>query len=123
MPTLPEPILRLRSSNGIIVDILGPTSGWKLANPYWNPQVARKKGGGVKVNSALAPGQRLTNHEYDNAIETIPLSLHGLDQDKAMQTMHEMLELLDQASNYWDRSYEYDPVWLEAKLPCNCNMR
>ncbi len=119
MPTLPDPILRLRSSNGIIVDLLGIDSGWKLADPNWNPRISRIKRGGAKVNSALAPGRRLTNHEYDNVVETIPLSLRGIDQDKAMQTANEMLELLDQASNYWDRPYELDPVWLEAKLPCN----
>lgn len=117
MPILPDPILRLRSSNGIIVNLIGTT--WKLADPNWNPQVARIKGGGAKVNSALAPGRRLTNHEYDNVVETIPLSLRGLDQDKAMQSAHEMLELLDQASNYWDRPYELDSVWLEARLPCS----
>jgi len=101
------------------IDLLGPDSGWKLADPYWNPQIASYKGGGSFVNAQLAEGQRLVHKEYGNVTESIPLSLSGLNQNKAMQTAHEALELLRQAGDYWVEPYEYDDVWVEAKLACN----
>ncbi len=100
------------------IDLLGPTSGWKLADPYWNPQIAQYKGGGTLVNAQLAEGQRLVHSEYGNVIETIPLSMRGSDQAKAMKTAQEALILLRQAGDYWTEPYEFDQVWIEGKLPC-----
>lgn len=118
MPTGP----RLVITNGTDeVDLLGVDSGWKLADPYWNPQVSQLKGGGNFVNSQLATGRSLVSKEYDNVVETIPLSVRGADIPKAMATIHDALEITKQASDYWAEPYEYDPVWMEVKLNCtNC---
>jgi hypothetical protein len=101
----------------IEIDML--QGGWKLADPYWNPQIAQYKGGGTFVNAQLAEGRRMVHREYDNVIETIPLSLRGTNQAQAMKTANEALALLRQAGDYWTEPYEYDPVWTEIKLPCD----
>lgn len=111
---------RLVITDGTIeVDLLGIDSGWELADPYWNPKIAQYKGGGTHVNAQLAEGQRLVHREYDNVIETIPLSLRGTNQAQAMKTANEALGLLRQAGDYWTEPYEYDQVWIEVKFPCN----
>lgn len=116
--SLPDPMLRVTDGT-TIVDLLGPGSGWRLADPYWNPQIAQYKGGGTYVNSGMAEGQRLVGKQYDNVIEAIPLSLRGTDQAAAVRTVRELLQLGKQASDYWTRPYEYDDVWLEARPACS----
>jgi len=111
----PDPILRFVSADGKIVDILSPGSGWKLADPYWNPQIAQYKSGGFKVNPSIAPGQRLVSKQYDNVIETFPLIANGFDQEACIATINELLALSRQSADYWAESYEFDDVWLEAK--------
>lgn len=98
-------------------------SGWKLADPYWNPQIAAYKGAGTFVNAQLAEGQRLVHSEYDNVVETIPLSLTGVNQAQAMKSANEALALLRQAGDYWTKPYEYNPVWIEVKYPCNACLK
>lgn len=110
----PDPILRFTDGTKI-VDILAPGSGWKLADPYWNPQIAQYKGGGSKVNPSTAPGQRLVSKEYDNAIETIPLVAIGIDIEACIATINELLSLARQSADYWAESYEFDDVWMEVK--------
>lgn len=113
-----DPILRF--SNGTdIVDILTPNSGWKMANPYWNPQIAQYKSGGIKINSALAEGQRLVHKEYDNVVETIPLTLSGTDQDRALKTLSDLLSLSRQSADYWAETYEFDDVWMQVQIACS----
>ena len=113
-----NPILRITDGTEI-VDLLGNNSGWELSDPYWNPQIAQYKGGGSYVNSGLAEGQRLVHKEYDNVIETIPLSVRGVNQDRTIRTIRKLLQLGKQASDYWTKSYEYDDVWIEARPACN----
>jgi len=110
---------RLVITDGTIeVDLLGEGSGWKMADPYWNPQISQLKGGGTSVNAQLATGSRLVHKEYSNVIETIPLSLSGTDRPNAIKTAHDALSLLRQASDYWAEPYEYDKVWIEVNLGC-----
>lgn len=107
-----EPLLRL--SNGeTTVDLLGPGSGWKLDDPYWNPQIAQYKGGGVRVNSGVAEGQRLVHKQYDNVIETIPLIASSISMNATTRTIREVLQLIRQAADYWTEPYELDDVWME----------
>lgn len=110
----PDPILRFTDGTKI-VDILAPGSGWKMADPYWNPQIAQYKGGGSKVNPSIAPGQRLVSKEYDNVVETIPLVASGIDEEACIATINELLSLARQSADYWAESYEFDDVWMEAK--------
>lgn len=110
----PDPILRFTDGTNI-VDLLGPGSGWKIADPYWNPQIAQYKGGGSKINPSIAPGQRLVHKEYDNVIETIPLIASGIDQERCIATINALLSLARQSADYWAESYEFDDVWMEAK--------
>jgi len=111
-----DPILRI--SDGVTTIDLLDHSGWMLADPYWQPQIAQFKGGGVSVDSGLAEGQQLVHREYGNVIETIPLSVTGIDQARAIQTLRDLMQLGRQASDYWTESYEYDDVWLEVKPAC-----
>lgn len=113
-----NPILRITNGTDVI-DLLGNESGWELEDPYWNPQIAQYKGGGSYVNSGLAEGQRLVHKEYDNVVETIPLSARGYNQDKAIQTIRRLLQMAKQASDYWVKPYEYDDVWIEVRPACN----
>jgi hypothetical protein len=100
------------------VDFLGPGNGWRLADPYWRPQISALKGGGVKRDSALADGQQLVFGVYSNAVETIPLALHGRSQVAAIETSRILLKLLRQAADYWKEPFEYKPVWIEAQPAC-----
>ena len=112
-----DPILRIRN-NDRIVDFLAPNSGWMLEDPYWQPQIAQYKGGGTKVNSSIAAGQRLVHKEYDNVVETIPLVLKGNNQQAAIQTLDELMLLAKEASDYWTESYQLNDAWVECQLPC-----
>jgi hypothetical protein len=98
------------------IDLLA--SGWKLRDPYWNPQITQLKGGGVHVNPAMAEGQGLVFGVHDNVVETIPLSMTGRDMDAAIKTARDLLKKLGQAENYWIAPDEYDDVWLEVRAPC-----
>lgn len=113
-----DPIL-IVTDGSTVVNLLGPGSGWKLADPYWNLNVAAFKGGGSFLSSSLAEGRRLTSGEYDNVIETIPLAAFGTTQDAAIKTLRELMQLGRQASDYWTKPYEYNDVWLEARPACN----
>lgn len=112
-----DPVLRISDGNTTI-DLLGPGSGWELSDPYWQPQISQFKGGGSYSDSGLATGKTLVHKEYDNVIETIPLSVTGIDQGAAIQTIRDLMQLGRQASDYWAESYEYDDVWLEIKPAC-----
>jgi hypothetical protein len=67
----------------------------------------------------LAEGRRLTHKEYDNVVETIPLAARGINQDQAIQTLRELLQMTRQAGDYWTEPYEYDHVWLEVRPACD----
>jgi hypothetical protein len=74
-----NPILRIVDNSGnVLVDIL---EDFKLADPYWNPNISQYKGGGAFASSSLAEGRRLTHKEYDNVVETIPLAARGINQE------------------------------------------
>lgn len=109
-----NPILRI-SDGSTTIDLLGPGSGWQLADPGWRPQISQFKGGGSMVDSGLADGQTLVHSQYSNVTESIPLSVTGIDQDAAMSTISELLKLGRQTSDYYTKSYEYNDVWLEAR--------
>lgn len=114
-----DPILRFTDGTSTkIVDILAPNSGWRLAKPYWNIRIAQRKGDGTKVNSAIAEGQRLVAQEYDNVIETIPLTAYGSDQNATIQTINDLLSLARQSGDYWAKTYEFDDVWMEVRPAC-----
>lgn len=115
--SLPNPILRFTDGSKI-VDLLAPGSGWKMTPPYWNPQIAQYKRGGFKINPSIAEGQRLVHKEYDNVVESIPLSASGPDQNLTIATINELLSLSRQAADYWAESYEFDDVWMEVAPAC-----
>jgi len=115
--SLPNPILRFTDGSKI-VDILAPGSGWKMSDPYWNPQIATYKRGGFKINPSIAEGQRLVHKEYDNVTETIPIEASGPDQNLTIATINELLSLSRQAADFWAESYEFDDVWMEVAPAC-----
>jgi hypothetical protein len=112
--TFSNAILRIGDGTDWI-DLIGPNSGWKLADPKWRPRIAQFKGGGSMVNSAQAEGQGLVHTEYDNVIETIPLILDAGNPDQAIQTLRDASQMIKQASDYHSEVYEYNNVWIEAK--------
>ncbi len=111
----PEPILRVRTQDGRIIDLLNRDSGIELEDPYWRPQIARYKSDGYYVDSTIADDTRLVFTKYAPVTETIPLSIHGRHQAQAIKILREVLQVGRQASDYWAKSYEFDDVWLEAK--------
>lgn len=118
----PDPILRVRSADGKIIDLLGQDTGIELEDPYWRPQIARYKNDGYYVDSAIADDTRLVFTKYAPVVETIPLSIHGRHQAQAIKILREVLQIGRQASDYWAKSYEFDDVWLEIK-PAGENCR
>lgn len=116
MPNFPEPILRIMTQDGKIIDIL---EDWELADPYWSPQIAKYKDDGHYVNSTLADGQRLVFKKYANVVETIPLTARGANQAQAISKIRELLQVARQAADYWTESYEQAFAWLEVRPACN----
>lgn len=112
----PEPILRVITQDGKIVDLL---ADWEISDPYWRPQIAKYKGDGNYVDSAIADGSRLVSKKYANAIETIPLTVRGTNQAQAINRIRELLQVIRQAADYWTEPYEYDYAWLEVRPACN----
>lgn len=112
------PILAITDGT-IYVSLLGGESGFNMIDPYWNPNIAQFKGGGSYADSPLADGRRLVNSQYDNVIETIAVSVTGADQALAKQSLDKLIKLGRQASDYWTKPYEYNPVWIEVRFPCS----
>lgn len=114
---IPDPIFRLTNGTTII-DLLDYNSGWHLADPNWNPQIAQLKGGGSTVNSSMADGQFLVFKKYNNVVETIPLSVSGKDQAITIATIRGMLKSIRQAEDYWTEIYEDSDWRIEFRPPC-----
>lgn len=112
----PQPILRVRTNDGKIIDLL---EDWEISDPYWRPQIAQYKGDGDYVDSAIADGRRLVSKKYANVVETIPLTVRGTNQAQAINRIRELLQVIRQAANYWTEPYEYDYAWLEVRPACN----
>lgn len=113
---MPEPILEVVTQDGKIVDLL---EDWELSDPYWRPQIAKYKGDGNYVDSAIADGSRLVSKHYANVIETIPLTAKGTNQAQAIRRIRELLQVGRQTADYWTESYEYDYGWLGVRPACN----
>lgn len=107
--------LRIKSSEGNYIDFLD-NQGLYLDDPYWNPNIAQYKGGGITVDSQLAEGSQLVYKQFDNVIETIPLTLKGIDQSEAMQVLQSFLDFLKKSADYHTNDDEYEYWWLEAQL-------
>ena len=118
MASTSDAILRITDGTRT-VDLLGSDGGFKLDDPYWRPAIAQLKGGGDYADSRLAPGRRLVSAEYNNVTESFPLIASGKDQDKAIRSIREALQLMRQASDYWTTPYEYDDVWIEVRPACD----
>lgn len=118
MAPLNDALLRITDGTAE-VDFLGPGSGWKMANPNWNPGIADLKGGGTFAIPAMAEGRTLVFGQEGTVIETIPLSVRGFNQNVAIRNIRACLKLLKQAENYWLEPWEYDNVWLEVRPGCN----
>lgn len=112
----PEPILRVITNDGKIIDLL---ADWEISDPYWRPQIAKYKGDGNYVDSAIADGSRLVSKKYANVVESIPLVAKGTNQAQAINKIRGLLQAIRQAADYWTEPYEYDYAWLEVRPACN----
>lgn len=90
-----EPILKITDGT-TVVDLAGPRSGFYVEDPYWQPAVSL---------------------DGENVIDTIPLSVRGNKQEKAIQALSKLFELIRVSFDRFALESEYKTVWLEVKLP------
>ncbi|MHA2045179.1 MAG: hypothetical protein ACW99G_10310 [Candidatus Thorarchaeota archaeon] len=115
-----SPILKITDGNNE-VDLLSVNSG--LILDEWTPSIAPLKGGGVYQQSVLSDGKQLVMANYDNAIETFSLKIHGGSQDSVIAHSQNILRILQNARTYWFTPFQTDPVWLVARAPEETNTR
>ena len=102
------------------VDLLN-LRGYTLKD--WKPSVPEPKGGGVFRSSPLVDGRRLTSRVFDNAIDTFELVVSAAAQDTLIYQIQELLRLMQKATEYWTTDWQNEPVWLEARSPCETYIR
>ena len=113
------PILRITDGTTTI-NLLG-MRGWLLQD--WEPSVPAPKGGGVFRDSPLADGRKLVFRKMENIIDTFNLVVSGDSQNLTIQSVRELQTLLEKAASYWTSDWQNEPVWIEAKGPCEDNIR
>lgn len=87
-------------------------------------KIAKYKGGGTWLQSALADGRRLVNKRFDNVIETYPIpALVAGKQDIMSNVLRDLLLLLEKASDYYIVPWQDERVWLVARAKYETNTR
>ncbi len=105
----------------IIVNLISDTFGFHLQT--WNRTIINYKGGGTFQDSSLADGRRLVDKKFTNGVETLVLKANDTDQDRLLQDEHDLLLLLEKASNFWTAEGQDEPVWIVAKASRESNTR
>lgn len=103
------------------VNFISDTFGFHLQS--WNRTIINYKGGGTFQNSSLADGRRLVDKKFTNGIETFVLKANDTDQDGLLQDEHNLLLLLEKATNFWTAEGQDEPVWISAKANKESNTR
>lgn len=103
------------------VNFISDTFGFHLQS--WNRTIINYKGGGTFQNSSLADGRRLVDKKFTNGIETFVLKANDTDQDGLLQDEHNLLLLLEKATNFWTAEGQDEPVWISAKANRESNTR
>ena len=115
-----NPILKVTDGYNS-VNLLSTGSGILLSD--WTPSIAQLKGGGTYQQSVLSDGKQLVMANYDNAVETMTLKVHGEVQDTVIEFTQTLFRLLEAARSYWFTPFQTDPVWLVARAPNETNTR
>lgn len=112
----------LQLTDGITtVNLISDTFGFHLQ--AWNRTIINYKGGGTFQNSSLADGRRLVDKKFTNGVETLVLKANDTDQDRLLQDEHDLLLLLEKATNFWTAEGQDEPVWIVAKANRESNTR
>lgn len=102
------------------VSLISTTVGLHLKS--WQPAINQFKGDGVWQDNSQVAGRRLAQSEFANARETFTLAINGRGQDALIRQLTRLLELLLQATYYW-QTEKGSPVYLKAKSPCETGTR
>lgn len=94
--------------------------GFHLSN--WRPQRPGIKQGGVRQDSILTSGSRLTWRKFEDIVDVYELKMNEYTPDNAARSMGALLDLLEKSVNYWVGA-EDTPVWLEARAKDETNTR
>lgn len=103
------------------VDLLSPASGFSLQS--WIPALPAIKGGGTWQDSLLANGRKPIHRRRANASETFELAVRNFNQDAVIRDTQILRRLLEKAAQYWTTEWQNEPVWIEARGPCETNSR
>src|SRR4030042_2596162 len=103
------------------IDLLNDHSGFMLKE--WEPTVPDYKGGGVWQDSPLADGKVLSDKRFDVYTDTFVLMARGPTQNKLIDYMRTLRNMLEQAANFWVVDWNSEPVWIEAKASCEDETR
>lgn len=103
------------------IDLLNIEDGYLTCE--WLPAVADWKDGGSWQSSPLSDGKRLASKSYENAVETIKLTIKGRTQDSVIAYLQSMTTMLEKAIQYWTTNWQRQPVWLKARGATESNPR
>lgn len=98
------------------VDLLTQTqqSGWSLdAENGWNPAIASLKGGGVWADSAVSSGRQLLSNEEGNVLETMQLTVTGLNVPDLAAHLSKLSKMIQDARDFWATFYQIEPVYIK----------
>lgn len=103
------------------VNLLNRNGGLLLYD--WIPQIAEPKDGGVWNENPMSDGRRMAFKAWGNVIETFEIRPHGGSQDIVILQLRVLRTLLEKAVSYWMTNIQTEPVWIEARGPCETNIR
>ncbi len=99
------------------IDLLD-MAGIVLDDPYWEPNVARIKGGGQYVNSTVTDGKEIVVMNYDNVIETIGLRIEAPKPHLVIRRLRKLYEYFNQIIKFNTTYYETNPAYFGVKPNC-----
>lgn len=103
------------------IDLLSPQWGYHIDE--WEPAVATYKEGGVRADSALVDNSYLVAKRWQNVSESLSLKINRVSADALAQSLAELHEILEEASNYWIDGWRRHPVYIEARAAGESNTR
>jgi hypothetical protein len=86
------PYAVLKITDGTLeVNLIKPPLGLGYHLEDWRPSIPDYKRGGTWQDSPLAMGRRLSQKQFENAIETFRLKANEADQDQMIRELQDLL--------------------------------
>lgn len=96
-------------------------TGFRLVG--WSPRAAAYKQGGIWRDSPFSDGRQLVDAKWENVTETFRFHLQEATLDLNVEALEALRYWLEKANRYWATRWQHQPMWIEAKAPCETNSR